>query len=124
MAKSERLLWHQDNLDFEVEYGGKRRRFVGTKLKGREGNLISSLTESGNHMPVIDLDFPIQAIESKTGGHFHLYIDKEISWEQYSKLLDGLYQAGLIQEGWYKDAIKSGYSLVRNPIYYLANLKD
>lgn len=78
-------------------------------------NLVSSETHDGKQLPVIDCDYPIQAVPSSTTGHYHLYIDKELSWVQYKSLLDGLYGAGLIQEAWYYNALQERRSYVRLP---------
>jgi hypothetical protein len=80
-----------------------------------QANLVSSELENLNHLPVIDCDFPIQAVPSSTAGHYHLYIDKELTWVQYKALLDGMLAAGLIQENWYKNAISHKRTYVRMP---------
>jgi hypothetical protein len=80
-----------------------------------EANLISSEVRPGVHMPVIDCDFGIQAVASTTPGHYHLYIDQELTWDQYKALLDGFLKAGLIQDGWYRNAMKDKRSYVRLP---------
>lgn len=80
-----------------------------------EANLVSSELENLHHLPVIDCDFPIQAVPSSTPGHYHLYIDKELSWVQYKALLDGMLDAGLIQQNWYKNAIEHKRTYVRMP---------
>lgn len=85
------------------------------EAKPEGSNLISSEVRPGVHMPVIDCDFGIQAVASTTPGHYHLYIDQELTWPQYVALLDGFYAAGLIQEGWYRNAIKDERSYVRLP---------
>lgn len=63
----------------------------------RDANLVSSLLPNGNHAPVIDIDLPCRLVASKTPGHFHLYIDKEMTWGQYSNLLDALKYAGVVE---------------------------
>lgn len=80
-----------------------------------KANLVSSETELGSHLPVIDCDYPIQAIPSSTAGHYHLYIDKELSWSQYKALLDGMLAAGLIQKAWYQNALDHKRTYVRMP---------
>jgi hypothetical protein len=80
-----------------------------------EANLVSSEVRPGVHMPVIDCDYGIQAIASTTLGHYHLYIDRELTWEQYRALLHGFKAAGLIEEAWYHTALKDKRSYVRLP---------
>lgn len=86
-----------------------------TEKNVEKANLLSSELASGNHMPVIDCDYGIQAIPSSTPGHYHLYIDQELSWQQYKALLDGFLTAGLIQKAWYENAIREKRSYVRLP---------
>lgn len=78
-------------------------------------NLIASEVRPGVHMPVIDCDYGIQTVASTTPGHYHLYIDKELTWEQYKALLDGFYAAGLIEKAWYQHALRHQRSYVRLP---------
>lgn len=78
-------------------------------------NLIGSLTETGTHMPVIDLDIPARLIPSSTHGHHHLYIDKELTKEQYDELLFVMHKIGLIETGVYRAFCQSGLTQVRPP---------
>lgn len=80
-----------------------------------DANLISSEVRPDVHMPVIDCDFGIQAVASTTPGHYHLYVDQELTWDQYKALLDGFFKAGLIQQGWYRNAMNDKRSYVRLP---------
>lgn len=70
---------------------------------------------TGLHKPVLDIDFPAQLIPSTTPGHFHLYLDKEITWEKYRALLRALADAGVIEQGYCDASIARGYSAVRLP---------
>ena len=83
-----------------------------------EARLVSSETLDGKHLPVLDIDFDAALIASSTAGHFHLYLNKELTWEAYAKLLEALYEAGIIQEGYYKMAIARGKTFVRCPGVY------
>lgn len=67
------------------------------------------------HKPVLDIDFDAKLIPSTTEGHFHLYLDKEIPWNKYVKLLSVLAEVGIIEEGFAKASINRGYSAVRLP---------
>lgn len=51
--------------------------------------------EKAVHMPVIDIDHPCRLVESETPGHFHLFIDVEMTWE----LLGGLVAVGIVEPG-------------------------
>jgi len=65
------------------------------------------------HAPTLDIDFPIQCYESSTPGHYHLLIERPMTWKQYKKFLYALMKAGIIEEGYYKASIKKGGSFLR-----------
>lgn len=67
------------------------------------------------HRPVLDIDLPAQLIPSSTPGHFHLYIDKPMSWATYVCLLRALEEAGIIEPGYTRASERRGYSAVRMP---------
>src|SRR3989344_4402534 len=81
----------------------------------QRANLVSSLTENGLHAPVLDLDVPAYLIPSSTPGHSHLYIDVEIPWSVYRKLLRALARAGIIEDYFYKGALDREQTMVRPP---------
>lgn len=81
-------------------------------------NLITSRSDDLNntsHYPVIDFDFGLRLLPSSTPGHFHLYIDKGLSWEDYKKLLKVLVEVGLVQEGYLGASLQRGFTAVRLP---------
>lgn len=80
-------------------------------------NLISSalVDDDMMHAPVIDVDIPIAVIPSSTPGHFHLYIDKPMFWDQYVDLLDALERAGIVQHGFVHHSIQRKKSVLRMP---------
>lgn len=82
----------------------------------KDADLITSKVESSAlHAPVIDIDYPIMVIPSSTPGHYHLYIEKAILWEDYAYLLMVLAKIGLIEEGFAQASIFREYSAVRLP---------
>lgn len=85
------------------------------KVERNKALLVSSLCEDGSHAPVLDIDFGAQLIPSTTNGHFHLYLDKKMSWEKYRQLLEALYEAGIIQRGFYEMTLERKQSLVLAP---------
>lgn len=85
------------------QYGPVRQE-VRRRCRESEANLISSLTVDGLHAPAIDLDFPCRLVPSSTSGHYHLYLDRTMSWRQYKRLLRAMLKAGLIEPGFYKIA--------------------
>lgn len=67
------------------------------------------------HKPVLDIDLPAKLIESSRPGHYHLFIDKEMSWGQYVRLLMALAEAGILERGYVSASLERGYSCVRLP---------
>lgn len=85
-----------------------------------DANVITSLDDnvfssSRMHRPVLDIDFPAQLIPSSTPGHFHLYIEKAMTWPQYQVLLKALAEVGIIQNGYAQASIRRGFTAVRLP---------
>lgn len=81
-----------------------------------KADLITSEVEGGKkHKVILDIDFPAQLIPSTTPGHFHLYLDKELSWADYSDLLEVLGDLGIIETGYANASVNRGYSAVRLP---------
>ncbi len=78
-----------------------------------EANLISSRCTSGKHAPVIDIDVPMYVVPSSKLGHGHLYIDKEITWAQYTRILKALASAGIVEEGYLEASMERGFTAVR-----------
>ena len=80
------------------------------------GSSTGKVTRNGSmHMPAIDIDFPCQLVESSTPGHYHLYIDVEISLEQYLGILAAMTKAGIVQQGFYRSAVRRGQTFLRRP---------
>lgn len=67
------------------------------------------------HMPVLDLDFEARLIPSSRPDHFHLYLDRAMTWDNYVKLLTVLEEVGIIEPGYLNASLKRGYSTVRLP---------
>lgn len=133
----ERVAFYLDKLDETKEYSENYRSDPAMKLGIENANLVSSLSlkdnknntifnfEEGNvkdyddliHYPVVDMDYPVYAVPSKTPGHTHLYIEKQLTWGQYRKLLFTMCDIGLIQKGWYNSAMKYKASMLRKESY-------
>lgn len=78
-------------------------------------NLIASKLSDGRHAPALDIDLPCELVASSTPGHFHLYIDKPMSWEEYRLLLHTLAYVGIIEDGYYNASVKQGATFLRPP---------
>lgn len=69
----------------------------------------------GLHRPILDIDFPAKLIESSTPGHYHLYLDKKLTWEQYERLINVLADVGIIEDGYRNASLDRGFTSVRLP---------
>ena len=77
---------------------------VGSRLTDSVGNM---------HMPVFDIDFEVELVPSKTPGHYHLYLQRAMTWERYVVLLQALAQAGVIEQNYYNASLTRGQTFVR-----------
>lgn len=78
--------------------------------------LVTSMVEgSDRHMPVIDLDLECALVPSSQPGNFHLYINRQMTWEQYVNILKALEAAGVVQTGYLFHTERRGYGSVRYP---------
>lgn len=73
-------------------------------------HLVTSMLMNGNHKPTLDIDMPCVLEKSSSEGKYHLFIDKEMSAENYEKLLKVLVDVGIVQHGvlshqWNKDKL-------------------
>lgn len=86
-----------------------------------EATVVTSETEEPSlrnhwepkHKPVLDIDLPVIAVPSSTPGHHHLFIDKEMTWEDYLKLLTVLAEVGIIEQGYLGAAEMREHTAVR-----------
>lgn len=99
---------------FHTSYGDAEQRIT-PAMNREEANLVSSEVGGGMHMPAIDIDLPCKLIESSTPGHYHLYIDKELTWRQYEALLKIMVNVGIVEEGFLKMARKRKATYLRLP---------
>lgn len=86
-----------------------------------KANVITSKVDVGSseaaptHKPVLDIDLPVTLIPSSTPGHFHLFIDKAMTWENYAKLMDVLAEVGILESGYVNASKDRGFTAVRVP---------
>lgn len=81
-------------------------------------DIVTSEVASGDgtrHKVVIDVDFPIVVLDSATPGHHHLFIDKELGWEEYLELLRVLVKVGIVEDGYLGASEHRGFTGVRLP---------
>ena len=110
-----RVSYGRDGKFARGEYGGTARpRRVEVKDVD-QANLVSSLTVNNTHAPALDIDFPVHVVPSSTPGHYHLYLEKELSWVDYHKLLTTLYEVGIIEKEWFDMSMSFMQTYLRLP---------
>lgn len=120
--QNERELAYVENIE-TTNYS--RNVYLEKPTAEHEANLVTSLVRNSSgyfgypdvltHRPVLDLDVCHTLVESSTPGHGHLYLDIDLTWEEYAELLKALEKAGIIQTGFYDSAIRNKATAVRLP---------
>lgn len=87
-------------------------------VKDPEGTLIGSSNNNGTHFPIFDFDFPVVCIPSKTPGHFHVYLGKAVSEDQFRYLLSSMVEAGLVQKRWAENFNMTGEVYLQVPAMF------
>jgi hypothetical protein len=77
--------------------------------------VIEDGTYTGKHTLMLDLDFPVTLVESTTTGHYHLYADHLMTWRQYRGVLKAMSEAGLIEQAYYRAAVRQSATMLRPP---------
>ncbi len=72
------------------------------------------LDEDPEHIYLM-LRVPAHLQESSTAGHHHLYLNHELSWADYVRLLRLLCRCGIIEQGFYNLARKRRQTFLRPP---------
>lgn len=82
-----------------------------------EAQVISSeiVGSMGHHLVVLDIDVPAKLLPSSTPDHWHLYIEKPITWFQYVNLLRALEDCGIVEPGYVSVSIERQGTRVRLP---------
>lgn len=80
-----------------------------------EASLLTSEVGDDRHVIALDLDLPAALVPSTTEGHYHLYIDKELTWTEYKKLLLAMAEAGVIEDGYAMASIQRRATHLRTP---------
>ena len=106
---------HKVLTEMRADYGGPYEVEVRKVAPVHEADVVSSRLPNGRHAPAIDIDVPIRAVESSTPDHWHLYIEHEMSWRQYKRILRALVAAGVVEKGYYKASKARGGTHLRLP---------
>ena len=67
------------------------------------------------HAPALDIDFPARLLPSSTAGHFHLYLDTIMYWEDYAKLLRVMAEVGILEQGYVDASLERKMTCLRRP---------
>lgn len=79
----------------------------------KSANLLSSITDDGKQMPILDLDFAHEVKKSSTDGHTHLYLNTPISKFRWVVLMLALRYAKVIETGFLVWSLRRGGNFVR-----------
>lgn len=83
----------------------------------RDASIVLSSLPNGKHKPCIDLDLDCRLVPSRTEGHYHLYINKEVAWEDYLQMLRAMQRCGVVQKGFVDAAAYRKYTACRKPVH-------
>jgi hypothetical protein len=72
----------------------------GANLVSSELQILDQFGGGARHAVAIDIDRPCLLIQSRTPGHYHLYIDTSIPWSKYLNLLEAMAQCQIIEHGY------------------------
>lgn len=94
--------------------GGTEGRLLDPDAAGKEANLVSSeIAGTHMHRPVFDCDIAVHLVPTSTKDHYHLWFDKELSWEAYEEVMTVLGKHGLVDDKWVTHSINRKRGLVR-----------
>lgn len=72
-------------------------------------------TDGGLHVVALDIDHPAWVVPSTRPGHYHLYIDKRMSWLTYQQVIAALVVAGVVEDGYAHLSDERGATHLRLP---------
>lgn len=93
-------------------------RLIGKDTAMREYEWLNEPAELGQYlavMPPLIFDVPVVLHRSTTPGHHHLYVEVEISWRKYSKILRLMEKTGILEEGYVRSSFHRGMTLLFKP---------
>lgn len=78
-------------------------------------SLVNQKLGKGIHKLVLDVDMDVKVFPSSTPGHHHLFIDHEMSTEDFEKVVRVLAEVGIIEHGYANASLDRGFTAVRLP---------
>mgnify|MGYP000944928908 CR=1 FL=1 len=114
-----RDLWHCKTLtkrtgqysvhdDYEVREPHEDYNLIGSTM----GAQTFADTVDVLHMPALDIDHTCWVKPSQTPGHYHLFIDVPMTWENYAKLISVMGEVGILEQGYVDACMQEGASFV------------
>lgn len=74
---------------------------------------LVTVYDGGNGLAGLAFDCAARLVPSRTGGHFHLFLEEELTWKSYACLLDWLADASIIEPGYVSQSLRLGMSFLR-----------
>lgn len=97
--------------------GGETRTERGTSHSPARGAEVvaSTIVGTRKHTLMLDIDVPATLLPSSTEGHAHLYIDVEMSWRKYRRVVKALAKAGIVEPAYYRASASRRHTALRLP---------
>lgn len=102
-------------VEFDTGYEDTLANLEQTADPEKANAITSAAADGSGHKLIIDVDFPVHAVPSSTPGHFHLYIDKIISFDHLVGILHAMSDAGIVEPGYAGAVEDQGFATVRAP---------
>lgn len=111
------VFYRMDLVQSVDDYGHRWSHEEKRRCAPEDATIVSSevADRPGFHTIMLDIDMTARLVESSTPGHFHLYIDRLLTWWQYRRLLRLLWKIGVIEKGFYKASLRRKATNLRPP---------
>jgi hypothetical protein len=112
---------------------GPDRDVVQMRIGPQSANLVGSLCKDMMHRVAVDIDFdvadriceildmlelkdlPFMLVPSTTSGHWHLYVDKPMPWDEYEDLLARMVKLQIISAEYFGMSVQREMTRLRRP---------
>jgi hypothetical protein len=74
--------------------------------------------------PTVTLCVPVRVYASSTPGRHHLYIDAELTWGRYLRLLELLHRADILRGSFYPWALERAMTMLLRPGLMKARVRE
>jgi hypothetical protein len=110
-----RPTYWSETVEQNDDYGHKVKTEVRKEVPAAQANLVGSKVNDNIHLPLFDIDYNASLHPSTTPGHYHLYLNKPITWRKYKRVIKAMAKAGLVQDGFCKYTIQRKQAFLRPP---------